>query len=82
MCVCEREREPARLDLTNVGELRLVTSPSDVLLAAVRAAALLLAPRGKPAPSAEALSWKELKKMFVRPDQAREGERGGRARER
>ena len=58
-----------RLDLTNLAELRVVTAPSDGLLAVVRAVAILLAPKGRSQLSQEALSWKELKKMFAKADQ-------------
>jgi hypothetical protein len=54
----------SKLEFQNISELRAVASPSDSLLAASRAIAIILTPRGKPLPGADALTWKEVKKMF------------------
>ena len=54
----------SRLEYQNISELRGIASPSDSLLAASRAIAVLLTPKGKPLPLQEALVWKEVKKMF------------------
>ncbi len=54
----------SRLEYQNISELRGIASPSDSLLAASRAIAVLLTPKGKPLPAQEALVWKEVKKMF------------------
>jgi len=58
------EQGLSSLEFQNISELRGVGSPSDSLLAATRAIAVILTPRGKPLPAAEALVWKEVKKMF------------------
>ncbi len=57
-----------RLDIGNLSELRAIPSPSDGSLAAMRAMTLLLAPRNKPLPSGDLLSWKEMRKSLVKPE--------------
>ena len=54
----------SKLSFENISELRTLQSPSESLLVASRAVAIILTPSDKPLPTQETLVWKEVKKMF------------------
>jgi hypothetical protein len=62
------EETLTRVEAHTLSELRSVATPTDSVLTTFKAVAVLLTMRGKRLPGHDALSWKELRKLFAKPD--------------